>query len=150
MQMHSDQCQKTGISLLRVLSRYRINLGVPHCKIGCRIECISVQKSEESVEGRFLGSSEKFVFFPGKAGMNRGHGRQIATRDFRSIQELPFHRDRNQAWRRIRGCRAAGQTLCLTVANLTLIQPVQLWVDTAVNALSPTNPHKYYRVVPGG
>jgi hypothetical protein len=37
-----------------------------------------------------------------------------------------------------------------TVANLTLVQPVQLWVDTAVNALSPTNPHKYYRVVPGG
>ena len=37
-----------------------------------------------------------------------------------------------------------------TVANLTLIQPVQLWVDTAVNALSPANPHKYYRVVPGG
>jgi Concanavalin A-like lectin/glucanases superfamily/Immunoglobulin domain len=37
-----------------------------------------------------------------------------------------------------------------TVATLTLIQPVQLWVDISVNALSPTNPHKYYRVVPGG
>ena len=37
-----------------------------------------------------------------------------------------------------------------TVATLTLIQPIQLWVDTVVNALSPTNPHKYYRVVPGG
>jgi hypothetical protein len=37
-----------------------------------------------------------------------------------------------------------------TVATLTLIQPVQLWVDISVNALSPTNPHKYYRIVPGG
>ena len=37
-----------------------------------------------------------------------------------------------------------------TTATLTLIQPVQLWVDISVNALSPTNPHKYYRVVPGG
>jgi hypothetical protein len=37
-----------------------------------------------------------------------------------------------------------------TVATLTLLQPVQLWVDISVNALSPTNPHKYYRIVPGG
>jgi hypothetical protein len=37
-----------------------------------------------------------------------------------------------------------------TTATLTLIQPVQLWVDISVNALSPANPHKYYRVVPGG
>ncbi len=37
-----------------------------------------------------------------------------------------------------------------TTATLTLLQPVQLWVDINVNALSPTNPHKYYRVVPGG
>ena len=36
-----------------------------------------------------------------------------------------------------------------TVATLTLFQPIQLWVDFSVNALSPTNPHKYYRVVPG-
>ncbi len=36
-----------------------------------------------------------------------------------------------------------------TVATLTLMLPVQLWVDTQVDALSPTNPHKYYKVVPG-
>ena len=36
-----------------------------------------------------------------------------------------------------------------TVATLTLMQPVQLWVDTRVDALSPTNPHKYYKVVAG-
>jgi len=36
-----------------------------------------------------------------------------------------------------------------TVATLTLMQPVQLWVDTRVDALSPSNPHKYYKVVAG-
>ncbi len=36
-----------------------------------------------------------------------------------------------------------------TVAAMTLMQPVQLWVDFNVNALSPTNPHKFYRVMPG-
>ena len=33
-----------------------------------------------------------------------------------------------------------------TVATLTLMQPVQLWVDISVSAF--TNPHRYYRVVP--
>ena len=37
----------------------------------------------------------------------------------------------------------------VSVATLTLQQPVQLWVDVNVNALSPTNPHRFYRVMPG-
>jgi hypothetical protein len=37
-----------------------------------------------------------------------------------------------------------------TVESLTLVEPIQLWVDTTVNVLSPANPHKYYRVLPGG
>jgi hypothetical protein len=41
------------------------------------------------------------------------------------------------------------KTNWVSVATLTLIQPVQLWVDINVNALSPTNPHRFYRVVPG-
>jgi hypothetical protein len=36
-----------------------------------------------------------------------------------------------------------------TVATMTLMQPVQLWVDINVDAMSATNPHKYYKVVPG-
>jgi hypothetical protein len=34
-----------------------------------------------------------------------------------------------------------------TVASLTLMQPIQLWVDISVNA--STNPHRFYRVIPG-
>ena len=33
-----------------------------------------------------------------------------------------------------------------TVATLTLVQPVQLWVDISVSAFA--NPHRYYRVMP--
>jgi hypothetical protein len=36
-----------------------------------------------------------------------------------------------------------------TLATMTLMQPIQLWVDFNVNALSPANPHRYYRVIPG-
>jgi concanavalin A-like lectin/glucanase superfamily protein/VCBS repeat protein/Ig-like domain-containing protein/FG-GAP repeat protein len=36
-----------------------------------------------------------------------------------------------------------------TVASLTLFQPVQLWVDINNNAASPTNAHRFYRVLPG-
>ena len=36
-----------------------------------------------------------------------------------------------------------------TVATLTLMQRIQLWVDFNVNALSATNPHRFYRVIPG-
>ena len=36
-----------------------------------------------------------------------------------------------------------------TAATLTLMLPVQLWVDTTDNAASPTNAHRFYRVVPG-
>ena len=36
-----------------------------------------------------------------------------------------------------------------TVATFTLLNPVQLWVDVNVNAASPTNQHRYYRVLPG-
>jgi FG-GAP-like repeat/IPT/TIG domain/Immunoglobulin I-set domain/FG-GAP repeat len=35
-----------------------------------------------------------------------------------------------------------------TVATLTLWQPVQFWVDVNNNAASPTNQHRYYRVLP--
>jgi hypothetical protein len=37
----------------------------------------------------------------------------------------------------------------LTVTNLTLTQPVQLWVDTNIDASSPFNPTHFYRVLPG-
>ncbi len=33
--------------------------------------------------------------------------------------------------------------------NFTLSQPVQIWVDTDVNASLPANPRRYYRVLPG-
>ncbi|HTQ50778.1 MAG TPA: immunoglobulin domain-containing protein, partial [Candidatus Acidoferrales bacterium] len=36
-----------------------------------------------------------------------------------------------------------------TVAILTLFQPVELWVDINNNATSPTNQHRFYRVLPG-
>jgi len=36
-----------------------------------------------------------------------------------------------------------------TVATLTLMAPVQLWVDVNVNASLPGNPHRFYRVIPG-
>jgi len=35
------------------------------------------------------------------------------------------------------------------VATLTLFQPVELWVDINNNAVSPTNQHRFYRVLPG-
>jgi hypothetical protein len=35
------------------------------------------------------------------------------------------------------------------VTNLTLTQPVELWVDTNVEALSPFNFKYFYRVLPG-
>jgi len=34
-----------------------------------------------------------------------------------------------------------------TVTNLTLTQPVQLWVDTSNNAALPANPYRFYRVL---
>jgi hypothetical protein len=37
----------------------------------------------------------------------------------------------------------------VTVANLILAQPVQLWVDTNIDASLPTNPHHFYQVLPG-
>jgi len=37
----------------------------------------------------------------------------------------------------------------VTVTNLTLTQPVQLWVDTNVDASSPFNPTRFYQVLPG-
>jgi hypothetical protein len=35
------------------------------------------------------------------------------------------------------------------VANITLSQPVQLWVDTNLDASLPANPYHFYRVLPG-
>ena len=37
----------------------------------------------------------------------------------------------------------------LTLTNLTLTQPVQIWVDTNVDASSPFNPKTFYRLLPG-
>ena len=37
----------------------------------------------------------------------------------------------------------------VTLTNLTLTQPVQLWVDTNVDASSPFNPKHFHRVLPG-
>jgi len=37
----------------------------------------------------------------------------------------------------------------VTMTNLTLVQPVQLWVDTNVDASLPAHPLQFYRVLPG-
>jgi hypothetical protein len=38
----------------------------------------------------------------------------------------------------------------VTLTNLTLTQPVQLWVDTNTDASQPGNPQRFYQVLPGG
>jgi hypothetical protein len=37
----------------------------------------------------------------------------------------------------------------VTLTNLTLTEPVQLWVDTNSDASLPANPHRFYQVLPG-
>jgi hypothetical protein len=37
----------------------------------------------------------------------------------------------------------------VTVTNLTLTQPVQLWIDTNVDASLPSNPQRFYQILPG-
>jgi hypothetical protein len=37
----------------------------------------------------------------------------------------------------------------ITMTNLTLTQPVQLWIDTTVDASSPFNSRHFYQVLPG-
>ena len=37
----------------------------------------------------------------------------------------------------------------VTVTNLTLTQPVQIWADTSINTSLPGNPYEFYRVLPG-
>ena len=37
----------------------------------------------------------------------------------------------------------------VTLTNLTLSQPVQIWVDTSADASKPGNPRYFYRVLPG-
>jgi hypothetical protein len=37
----------------------------------------------------------------------------------------------------------------LTLTNLILTQPMQIWVDTTVNASSPFNSQHFYRILPG-
>jgi hypothetical protein len=37
----------------------------------------------------------------------------------------------------------------LTLTNLTLTQPVQLWIDTTVDASSPFNQQHFYQILPG-
>ena len=48
-----------------------------------------------------------------------------------------------------RTANLSNTNLWVTVDNLTLTQPVQLWVDTNVNASLPENPQEFYRVLPG-
>jgi hypothetical protein len=37
----------------------------------------------------------------------------------------------------------------LTLTNITLSQPAQIWVDTSADASLPTHPQHFYRVLPG-
>ena len=37
----------------------------------------------------------------------------------------------------------------VTLTNLTLTQPEQLWLDTSVDATAPANARVFYRVLPG-
>ena len=37
----------------------------------------------------------------------------------------------------------------VTVTNLTLTEPIQLFVDTNIDASLPQNPHRFYQVLPG-
>jgi hypothetical protein len=37
----------------------------------------------------------------------------------------------------------------VTLTNLTLAQPVEIWVDTSVDASSPFHPKYFYRILPG-
>lgn len=37
----------------------------------------------------------------------------------------------------------------VTMTNLTLTQPIQLWVDTNTDASQPGNPQRFYQVLPG-
>jgi hypothetical protein len=37
----------------------------------------------------------------------------------------------------------------ITLTNMTLTQPIQLFIDTTINASSPFNPQHFYRVLPG-
>lgn len=37
----------------------------------------------------------------------------------------------------------------VTLANITLQQPMQLWMDTNADASLPANPHRFYQVLPG-
>jgi hypothetical protein len=37
----------------------------------------------------------------------------------------------------------------LTLANVTLTNVVEIWVDTNLDATLPANPWQFYRVVPG-
>lgn len=37
----------------------------------------------------------------------------------------------------------------VTMTNLTLTQPIQLWVDTNTDASLPGNPQRFYQVLPG-
>ena len=36
----------------------------------------------------------------------------------------------------------------ISLTNLTLTQPVQLWIDTSTDAMCGTHPKRFYRVVP--
>jgi hypothetical protein len=37
----------------------------------------------------------------------------------------------------------------VTVTNLTLTQPIQLWIDSNTDASLPANPNRFYKVLPG-
>ena len=42
-----------------------------------------------------------------------------------------------------------GDTNWVTLTNITLTAPVQIWVDTSINVSLPGNPQQYYRILPG-
>jgi hypothetical protein len=48
-----------------------------------------------------------------------------------------------------RSTNVADTNSWVTLTNLTLTQPVQIWVDTSIDASSPFNPLQFYRVLWG-
>ena len=78
-----------------------------------RERAFQTQTSRMTRKSRKRGSPGKFVLSLGGADMTGMHGRHVIARDFRCVQELPFHQDGGQTRRRDCSGRAFGQTLCL-------------------------------------
>ena len=79
---------------------------------------------------------------PSRRQSRRGFHRILSrTHHHRRSRIFLYHSKFNQPRRMsIRGSR---------LTNLTLTQPIQIWVDTSVDASSPFNPMHFYRVLPG-